>query len=267
MKVHRVGKAAVLTFLCVLMVNSCRESNREKIRTLQSDNEKLRTQVEALYAENARLKAYVSTIEKKDSRPKGAVTTHIHHDPQLDLHPSLGNPNAKVAIIEFSDYQCSFCRRHHQSTFQEIKHRLINTGRVQYQVWDYPLENHPQAVDAAVAARCAGRQNRLWEMNDALFSNNGRLGYEQYQTLASNLNLNLPDFTLCLQDQSMRDKVVYDLSYGKQFGVEGTPSFLIGEVSGDALVKVRKLRGAKPFQRFADIVADIEAQLPNDEFH
>jgi protein-disulfide isomerase len=95
----------------------------------------------------------------------------------VDGAPSMGNGDAKVTLIEFSDYQCSFCGRHFSQTLPRLMTEYVKTGKVKYVLRDFPLEPiHPLAFKAAEAARCASDQGKYWEMHDRLFSNQQALG-------------------------------------------------------------------------------------------
>ena len=83
---------------------------------------------------------------------------------------SIGRPDAPVTLVEFADYQCPFCKRFHKNTYAELKKTYIDTGQVRFVSRDFPMEFHPLALRAAEAARCAGDQNKYWEMRDALYS-------------------------------------------------------------------------------------------------
>ena len=83
----------------------------------------------------------------------------------------LGSANATITLIEFTDYQCPFCSRHFNQTYEQIKKDYIDTGKVKFYLRDFPLGFHPNAQKAAEAARCAGDQGKYWEMHDALFKN------------------------------------------------------------------------------------------------
>lgn len=88
-----------------------------------------------------------------------------------DLPPS-GNENAKVTLIEFSDYQCPFCERHFTQTEGQIKTEYIDTGKINFYYRDFPLSQiHPGAQKAAEAARCAGDQGKYWQYHDLVFRN------------------------------------------------------------------------------------------------
>lgn len=91
----------------------------------------------------------------------------------MDDDPVLGNANAPITIIEFSDYECPFCKRFYDQTFGQIKKDYIDTGKVKFIYRDYPLSFHPGAEPAAQAANCAGEQGKYWEMHDKIFQAQG----------------------------------------------------------------------------------------------
>jgi protein-disulfide isomerase len=167
----------------------------------------------------------------------------------------MGSSDARVAIVEFSDYQCPYCRRYFQQTFPRIKETYIDTGKAQYIFRDFPLEQiHKEAVPAAVAANCSGQQGKYWEMHRALFSHQGRFTPETFTTLAQELELDFEAFQACLQDPAQKKEVGDDLVYGQSVGVRGTPHFFVGRVEGGKLVDVKVLSGAQPFPAFQNLI-------------
>ena len=169
----------------------------------------------------------------------------VKHDPRL------GSTTAKIGIVEFSDYQCLYCRDFHQKQFAQIKKDYVDTGVVQFIHKDLPLRIHAQAVPAAMAAHCAGAQGRFWDMHDALFSHQGRLGQSLYAELSRQLNLDETKFSACFEGQTLGQGIGQDVSTARLLGLTGTPSFLIGTIEGDTLTIVRQSRGAPAFEVFA----------------
>lgn len=146
---------------------------------------------------------------------------------------ALGDPNAPITMVEFTDYQCPFCTRHFAETLPLLKQNFIDTGLVYYVIKDFPLTSiHPQAVKAAEAARCAGEQGGFVAMHDALFtsqsqwSGNPRAA-ELFIELATAMGLNQEAFSECLNSGRMETAVLADLQQGMEFGVSGTPAFFI----------------------------------------
>ena len=172
--------------------------------------------------------------------------------PQLSVkdNPRLGSAMAKIGIVEFSDYQCFYCRDFHRKQFAQLKKEYIDTGVVQFIHKDLPLRMHAQAVPAAMAARCAGAQGRFWDMHDVLFANEGRLGQKLYTELAHQLNLDKVKFNDCLESQAYGQSIGQDIDTARRLGISGTPSFVIGNIEGDKLTVVRQSRGAPDFKVF-----------------
>lgn len=94
--------------------------------------------------------------------------------------PRMGSKDAKLAVIEYSDFQCPFCDRYTKNTFPRIKENYIDTEKVQYVARDFPLSFHRQAKSAAIAANCAGYQGKYWEMHGMLFKHRNDLKRDLY---------------------------------------------------------------------------------------
>jgi protein-disulfide isomerase len=173
--------------------------------------------------------------------------------------PFKGAANAKVALIEFSDYQCPFCGRYDKETYPQLVKDYVDTGKIKY-VWrDYPLDFHKNAEKAAEAAHCAGEQGRFWEMHDRLFTNQQNIDAADLPKHAEALQLNPSLFRQCLDSGRFAADIKKDISDANAAGVSGTPTFLIGIVQPNGSVKaVKKLVGAKPF---ADFKAAIDPLL------
>jgi len=166
-----------------------------------------------------------------------------------DDDPVLGDKNAPVTIVSFEDYQCPFCKRAFDQTFPQLKKEYIDTGKVKYVYRDFPLSFHPQANAAAEASECANEQDKFWDYHDEIFNNQATLGRDLYIQLAEQLDLDVDQFTQCIDDGKYKQEVQADASYGSQIGVSGTPTFFINGI---------KLVGAQPFAAFQQI---IEAEL------
>lgn len=169
----------------------------------------------------------------------------------------LGNVDAPVLIIEFSDLQCSFCARHASQTFPELRRNYIDTGKLRYALRDLPLPMHRHAVPAAVAARCAGEQGKFWEMRQAIYLARGRLDQEPYAGMAGDLGLDVERFEACRRDGRQLAKVQADAALAAGEGIASTPAFVIGRIVGDEF-QGETIVGAKPYAVFA---AKIESLL------
>ena len=145
----------------------------------------------------------------------------------IDDDPVLGDKNAPVTLIEFSDYECPFCKRHFDQVYPEIKKDYIDTGKVKLVYRDYPLDFHPNAQKAAEASECAHAQGKFWEMHDKLFENQASLSIDNYKTWAKDLGLDTAKFNDCLDKGTYADEVKKDLADGQAAGVSGTPGFFV----------------------------------------
>lgn len=170
--------------------------------------------------------------------------------------PVLGNADAPVTILEFSDYQCPYCRQYVQQTLPKILAAYVETGQVRYLFKDFPLESHPNAQKAAEAARCAGVQGAYWAMHGRLFDaqrewaqREQEEALEKFVRYAEELGLDATSFRDCLESGESGEQIRQDQWEGQQAGVRGTPSFLING---------QLLAGAYPFETFQQM---IEAEL------
>jgi protein-disulfide isomerase len=173
-----------------------------------------------------------------------------------DEDPFIGDPDAPVTIVEFSDFQCPFCRRYFMDTYPQLKSEYIDTGKVKLVFRDFPLQFHDAARPSALAAECADEQGKFWEYHDAMFfeqnkQGSGTISYgaAELKQWARQVGLNGGQFDQCLDSEKYGDEVDADFEAGKSAGVSGTPSFF---VNGKILV------GAQPFSTFPQA---IEAEL------
>jgi len=155
---------------------------------------------------------------------------------------TLGNPDAKVVVIEFSDFECPFCKRFWSETFPQLKKNYIDTGKIFFAYRHFPLDIHPNAEVAARASICAQEQDKFWEYHDAIFENQASLSIAALKQWASGISgMNVSKFSSCVDSGKYADVVANDLSEALSAGVNGTPSFFI---NGQLLV------GALPYSAF-----------------
>ena len=163
--------------------------------------------------------------------------------------PILGNPDAPITILEWGDYQCTFCYKFHQNTLDIIKDDFIDSGKVNLVFKDFPL-NGPDSLLAAEAAYCAEDQGEYWKYHDELYKNWGgeKTGWvtrESLDRFANSVNLDLIEFNECLNDHKYQDRVQALHEFGKELGIDATPSFLIFNDQ-----KIIKIRGNQPLEVF-----------------
>lgn len=214
----------------------------------------IREEVKGLRSEVAELKEQLDNVQVAAAPSAGRAQPAAVSSIPVNGARRLGDEDATVAVLEFTDFQCPYCKRHHDQSFVELKTNYVDTGKVQYLSMDFPLSFHPQAHSAAVAARCAGKQEKYWEMHDVLFDNNRNLGDAFYKQAAAQLGLNAGEFESCLQDAAVAKGVDQDMIAGSRYGVQGTPAFFLGRVKNGQLTDVVPMRGAQSYEAFARVL-------------
>lgn len=240
-----------LTVAVSLMLAGCGQED-ERPREINWADEEILTQLGELKEQVTSLKEEMAGLNAKLDKVVTAKPTVPSAPASLPLpaEPFMGDQDADLGIIEYTDFQCPFCARHFRDVLPEIKREYVDKGKVRYWVQDFPLSFHKQALSAAVAVRCAGIQGQYWPMHDALFRNASKLEAGLYQQLAGQFGLNLKGFDDCMADKSMQQKVQDSLVQGERYGVSGTPKFFVGRIKGGQLVEVTSISGAQGFQAF-----------------
>ena len=163
-------------------------------------------------------------------------------DVGADDDPFLGPQDAPVTLVEFSDFQCPYCRR-----VQSVLKRLMTAyhGKLKLVFRDFPLRQiHPEAQKAAEAAQCANEQGQFWPYHDRLFAAT-ELGVEYLKQYAVELDLDAEGFNTCLDSEKYSQEVQKDIDDARVAGVNATPSFFINGLP---------INGAVPFERFVEMV-------------
>ena len=163
--------------------------------------------------------------------------------------PIMGNQDAPITILEWGDYQCTFCYKFHQDTLDIINEDFIKTGKVKLVFKDFPL-NGPDSFLAAEAAYCAQDQGKYWQYHDELYKNWGgeRTGWitrDSLDKFGTTVNLDLDKFNNCLNEHKYQEKVIALHEFGKEIGIDATPSFLVFNDE-----KIIKIRGNQPLEVF-----------------
>ena len=208
--------------------------------------------------EIAKLELKILEKELPTKQPTSPVKISADND------PIIGNPNAPITIIEFSDFQCPFCARFNIQTLPAIMNEYVNDGKVKLVFRDFPIQSiHPNAVPASIAAECANEQGKFKEMHDTLFekqnewskknTDNVIITFTQY---ASEMGLEEEKFDSCLKNGKYIEEIQKDLDDGRTYGVSGTPGFFIGNDQ----IGFIELKGAQPFENFKKV---IDNQLKN----
>lgn len=159
--------------------------------------------------------------------------------------PILGQANAPITIISFSDYQCPYCSKFYTGSEKQIKDNFVTTGKAKMYFRDFPLEFHDKALSAATAARCAAEQGKFWEMHDALFTKQSEWSaltvsdaVKKFETYATGFGLDAAKYQACIT-AGKETEINVDYQAGQTYGVQGTPStFIITPKDKTDLTKV-----------------------------
>ncbi|MBI3990227.1 MAG: thioredoxin domain-containing protein [candidate division NC10 bacterium] len=209
-----------------------KEAWRERAREYLFDQK--RSSRRAALAESLMRRIPVSIDLKEPELPVIQVSA--------DDDPSLGPKEAPVTIIEFSDFQCPYCRES-QAVLKEVMKAYDGKVRLVYR--DFPLPSHHYARKAAEAAQCASEQGQFWPYHDKLFENQPRLDIPDLKRYAKELNLNPTAFEACLESGKYRAEVAKDTQDGEKVGISATPTFFING---------RLLTGAQPLPAFQALI-------------
>lgn len=163
--------------------------------------------------------------------------------------PILGNKDAKVTVVEFSDLQCPFCKRYIDDTHDQIKQNYIDTGKIKFVFRHFPLTTiHPNAYASANAAECANEQGKFWDFHDLMFKNQDTWTPQtaddvkaSFISYAGQLGMNTDQFATCITSEKYKKNVDEDMSAGQKVQVDGTPAFFVNGY---------RLTGAQPFSEF-----------------
>jgi protein-disulfide isomerase len=166
--------------------------------------------------------------------------------------PFKGDPTAKLAIIEYADFQCPFCRRFEHDIYPQIRDTYVKTGKLKYFHRDMPLAFHQGAMPAARAAHCATEQGKFWEMHDSLLGDAASLSAADIDERAGKLGLNVADLDKCISSDRFAEIIQRGITEANEMQVSGTPTFIIGtlDAQGKVMSVKKTVVGASPFEAF-----------------
>jgi protein-disulfide isomerase len=192
-----------------------------------------------------------------ESDGDGSVTEFVTPTPRPADIPrqgsTLGNPDAPLTIVEYSDFLCPYCKRAALETMPQIEEEYIAAGKVKL-VFKHLVVHGEEAALAAGAAECASAQNAFWQYHDTLFLNNESVDFnsENLKRFAQGLGLDTEAFNTCLDSEEYMDKLVADVDEARRRGVSSTPTFFVGQT---------EIEGAKSYADFKKAIDDELARL------
>lgn len=244
-----VRLAAAISFACTSLVQAQGITKRQADEILKE------------------LKAIHQLLERQQgSAPRTAFPPPPTPDERVSVQiapggHAIGRADAPLTLVEYTDYQCPYCREFHLAAFDQIRKNWIDTGKLRYLSRDFPLDFHENAMRAAQAARCAGEQGRFWELRHVMIVNASQLKPENLLTYATDLRLDVEKFRGCLDSNRYRQEVEIHMAEGQRAGVSGTPAFVLGRMSDGRIDGVR-LMGAMPYAMFESRLEEMLKRPP-----
>lgn len=189
-----------------------------------------------------------SNQDQNNLKDQIADVGNVNLEGALKIKPDdviLGNPDAPVTIIEYSDYECPFCEMFFNQTEISLRKDYIETGKVKMIYRDFPLESHKYAMPAALAANCAKESGKFWAYHDEIFKNQNNLASFNYIQTAKKLGIDELKFKSCFDSKKYSDQIKQNFQEALSIGVQGTPTFFING---------QKIVGAQPYSVFKNII-------------
>jgi len=264
---NRIAVAAMIAGLSLAPANFALAQTSKDLADLKREIEALKTGQLSIQKDLAEIKNLLlqkelqAMREQLQGRPSAQAQAPSAPAPETQTLVSIdgaitkGDKNAKLTLVEFTDFQCPFCARHLRDTMPQIENEYIKTGKVRYALRDFPLESiHPQAFKGHEAANCAAEQNKYWEMHEKLFANQRAMTPKDVTAYAEALGLDMAKFQSCFDGGKYTAKVRKDLTDAQKYGATGTPTFFIGltDPKSSEIKAVRKIVGAQNYTAFKD---------------
>jgi protein-disulfide isomerase len=193
--------------------------------------------------------------------PARAGSTFTPKTIELGSVSSRGDADAPVTLIEYSDYDCPFCKRHAETVMPALIEDYVNTGKLRFIMREYPIDRlHPRATAASEAVLCAGDQGDYWGMHDAMFANQKANTDDDFRNMVADLGLDVDAFNACMESDKFTQQIRSDIAEGQGLGVSGTPSFVVGltDPEDSNTVNLTKfIRGAQPLPSFKAAIDEL----------
>jgi protein-disulfide isomerase len=253
---RQMAAAALVALLVVLAAADGVRAGSPEGPASQVEVTKLKKDLEAVQRELQDIKTFLRDRLGAAVGPEQPVVLSVGDG------PFKGAADARITLVEFTDYQCPFCGRHHRETVPSLLEKYVKTGKVKYVVRDFPLVRiHPAAVKAAEATHCAADGGRYWEMHTRVFADAQKVSPDDLLAHAQTLGLDPDAFKRCLEDGKYASRVRDAMAEGQQAGVRGTPTFYLGltDPASGKLTAVTTIRGAHPFASFEEAIEKLLA--------
>jgi len=239
-----IGRFGVSLALFLGVALSAHATQPNDIANLKEEVARLSVQQQQILASLDELKKLV----------RGPGQPALAPPPTMDVAGELfkGEPTARLAIIEYADLECPFCRRFESEVYPQIRASYVATGKLKYFHRDMPLPFHQGAMPAARAIHCASEQGKFWEMHDSLLAGTASLSAADIDERAGKLGLNVSELDQCISSERFADIIQRSVTEATQMQISGTPTFLIGtlDAQGRLLSVKSTVVGAHAFETF-----------------
>jgi protein-disulfide isomerase len=252
-----------LTLLLLVPAQAALSQAGDDAAALKKEMEVLKEGQQAIQKELQEIKKLLAARPAAGGGPDKALDAVLN----VAGEPFKGKKDAKLTLVEFSEYQCPFCSRHVRDTYPTLDKEYIQTGKLKYVFRDLPLESiHKNAFKAAEAAHCAGEQGKFWEMHDRLFENQKSLEPASLTAHAQAIGVEQKKFQACLDGGKFATEIRKDMADAAKIGITGTPTTVIGmtDPNGSTIKVLRVLRGAQPAAAFKEALDTLAAEKPAD---
>jgi len=222
------------------------------LEDLQKNQQEMRLELQEIKSLLSRL-----TLPKTPNAPQPNNVKDIKFE--IGDNHVLGSGGARLILVEFSDYECTFCSRYVRETFPEILKEYIDKDILKYTVIDQPLAMHKKAEKAAQAAHCATDQGKFWEIHKLMMAQQDSL--DDLSSYARSLEMNITEFEDCLAIEKYKERVQNNMALALKLGITGVPGFVIGHIDSlnpESVTGITSILGALPFSSFQK---EIEAAI------
>lgn len=208
-----------------------------------------REQGDAILKELSQMRELLERIEKKTTTQQAQRQVPKTAKIPVKGGSIIGNINAPLTMIEFTDYECPYCLRFYENTYPKLKKKYIDTGKVKLIIKDLPLRFHPQARKAAQATRCAGEQGKFIDLHILLYKNRKKLQEKYLSEYARAISIDVKRFNECLSSTKYFADIDRDVSEARKAGISGTPTFVLGATTENIIDGIRII-GAQRIEIF-----------------
>jgi protein-disulfide isomerase len=250
-----------------LLAQAQPESSQPEVTpSLQQQIDELRRGQQQILTELEQIKALLrQNSTRSESTAKLSPTNALNLNVQGE--PFRGASNAPVAVIEYSDFACSFCGRYAREVYPRLEKTYVTTGKVKYYFRDLPAPEHQGSLALARAARCAGDQGKFWELHDWLFATQGGPESTNVYAQAAAVNVDVDAFQACMTSGKYTDNIRLSVLTARRAGIYGTPAFVLGTVShnGTVLRATKVLVGSESSEELESALDELVAAVPGKE--